>query len=156
MPLISTRWLDRAAPGLITEANNRTGKVGSAPADHIPTGSQGREQDPYRDFHLGKVIATKPPCSQPATASPIASPASSQGCSSPRAHTGLWIWALLANTPTSWGVHSQGFTSHSPGVRLSWSCWSWRGHYKSSAPSLCPKAECHMPRPFPKDASNLD
>lgn len=54
LPLTTPRWLDRAAWDLTTEANSRTGKE-AVSGDHIPTSSQGREQDPYGDFWLEEI-----------------------------------------------------------------------------------------------------
>lgn len=88
-----------------------------------------------------------------AAASPTASPASSQGRSSPHAHTGPGAWALPANTQKSRSTQGWGFAWRSAELE---SPEGWRGHYELSAPSLCPKTGCRLPRPFPKDTSNLD
>lgn len=154
MALISTCWLDRAAQGLITEANNRTGKVGSQWQAALQlTTSPRSPRDTNRTlmgtFTRGRRLPRNLLVPSHATVS------------IPCFLTGLQLTPHLHRTGDLGPAckhpgHGQGFAPHLLAVWLSWSHWSGRSHYKLSTPTLCPKAERHVLRSFPKDASNLD
>lgn len=143
LPLIRARWLDGAAGALITEANNRTGKVGSQQQAALQPTVSPRVPGYARrtlmgTFTWGRRLPPNLLVLSHARTSLTAFLASSQGCSSPQSHAGLETQALLANTLTSWGTHGRGFASHPPGVQLSWSCC--RAGVATTSHLLCPSA----------------